>query len=417
MRDYYAILEIPADSSDQDIKKAYRRLAKKYHPDVNKATNAHEKFIEISEAYEILINHKEHIKYVNVPSEGQTYTTYRASDEFEKFREEAREKARQRAKMKYEEFMKHEEAFRESGLYDISLLIRYIFRFIVLTIPVLIIYVTINLILTKKIVPNIPVLSIAWIINIMLVYFLIQGRRKYFKLGNFYYNLGYIKKLFTERRETSQSCYYCRSKKADSVFYKLDLFKLKDIKLKTGGFRLHNISYVNKSVSIQIPRSKKAFIIHSINALIKVCAILACLIFLNITSLFWRVIAGMTAGGVISTVILLISRTKSNISYLFSYGSVIRIIVWIAAISLISRFNFAPFNISTSDAVYFVITSILLFDCVLMQFLNYALGIYSSKPVAEQYPDTNHKFGEGYRVYNDIPILSVVYPLFKWIFG
>ena len=53
-RDYYEVLGVSKNSSKQDIKKAYRKLAKKYHPDRNKDENAEEKFREIQEAYEVL---------------------------------------------------------------------------------------------------------------------------------------------------------------------------------------------------------------------------------------------------------------------------------------------------------------------------------------------------------------------------
>ena len=50
-RDYYEVLGISKDASEQEIKKAYRSLAKKYHPDMNKSPDAEEKFKEINEAY------------------------------------------------------------------------------------------------------------------------------------------------------------------------------------------------------------------------------------------------------------------------------------------------------------------------------------------------------------------------------
>ncbi|MDO4701438.1 MAG: molecular chaperone DnaJ [Erysipelotrichaceae bacterium] len=53
-RDYYEILGLSKSASDQEIKKAYRQLAKKYHPDVNKEPGAEAKFKEINEAYEVL---------------------------------------------------------------------------------------------------------------------------------------------------------------------------------------------------------------------------------------------------------------------------------------------------------------------------------------------------------------------------
>jgi molecular chaperone DnaJ len=53
-RDYYEILGISKDSKKEDIKKAYRKLVKKYHPDVNKEDGADGKFKEVQEAYEVL---------------------------------------------------------------------------------------------------------------------------------------------------------------------------------------------------------------------------------------------------------------------------------------------------------------------------------------------------------------------------
>src|SRR5512137_1043877 len=53
-KDYYAILGLKRDATADDIKAAYRRLARKYHPDVSKEKNAEEKFKEMAEAYETL---------------------------------------------------------------------------------------------------------------------------------------------------------------------------------------------------------------------------------------------------------------------------------------------------------------------------------------------------------------------------
>lgn len=53
-KDYYAILGVERSASAEDIKKAYRRLARKYHPDVSREKNAEERFKEVAEAYETL---------------------------------------------------------------------------------------------------------------------------------------------------------------------------------------------------------------------------------------------------------------------------------------------------------------------------------------------------------------------------
>ena len=53
-KDYYKIMNVPADASQEDIKRAYRKLARKYHPDVSKEADAEERFKEVNEAYEVL---------------------------------------------------------------------------------------------------------------------------------------------------------------------------------------------------------------------------------------------------------------------------------------------------------------------------------------------------------------------------
>ena len=53
-RDYYEVLGLSKGASDDEIKRAYRKMAKKYHPDINKEPDAEAKFKEINEAYEVL---------------------------------------------------------------------------------------------------------------------------------------------------------------------------------------------------------------------------------------------------------------------------------------------------------------------------------------------------------------------------
>lgn len=62
-RDYYEVLGIQKGASDAEIKKAYRQMAKKYHPDVNKDADAEEKFKEINEAYEVLSDPQKKANY------------------------------------------------------------------------------------------------------------------------------------------------------------------------------------------------------------------------------------------------------------------------------------------------------------------------------------------------------------------
>ncbi|MGH8729020.1 MAG: DnaJ C-terminal domain-containing protein [Burkholderiales bacterium] len=62
-KDYYKILGVARGATSDDIKKAYRKLARKYHPDVSKEAGAEEKFKEIGEAYEVLKDDEKRAAY------------------------------------------------------------------------------------------------------------------------------------------------------------------------------------------------------------------------------------------------------------------------------------------------------------------------------------------------------------------
>ncbi|WP_226583159.1 molecular chaperone DnaJ [Halobacillus litoralis] len=62
-RDYYEVLGLSKDASKDEIKKAYRKLARKYHPDVSEEENASEKFKEAKEAYETLSDQQKRAQY------------------------------------------------------------------------------------------------------------------------------------------------------------------------------------------------------------------------------------------------------------------------------------------------------------------------------------------------------------------
>ncbi|MBI4241318.1 MAG: DnaJ domain-containing protein, partial [Candidatus Rokubacteria bacterium] len=72
-KDYYKILGVDRNADDKTIKQAYRRLARKFHPDVSKAKGATERFKEINEAYEVLSDPEKRKRYDNLGPDWQRY--------------------------------------------------------------------------------------------------------------------------------------------------------------------------------------------------------------------------------------------------------------------------------------------------------------------------------------------------------
>jgi molecular chaperone DnaJ len=92
-RDYYDVLGLPRGASADDVKSAYRRLAKQYHPDVNREAGAEDKFKEINEAYAVLSDDQKRAAYDRYGHAGVSgggfgapdYTNFGVEDIFESF--------------------------------------------------------------------------------------------------------------------------------------------------------------------------------------------------------------------------------------------------------------------------------------------------------------------------------------------
>ena len=73
-KDYYKILGVSKDASEKEIKKAFRRLARQYHPDVNPDdSQAEERFKEINEAHEVLSDPEKRQKYDQLGADWQRW--------------------------------------------------------------------------------------------------------------------------------------------------------------------------------------------------------------------------------------------------------------------------------------------------------------------------------------------------------
>ncbi len=96
----YKLFGLNPGANEEEIRKRYRELVKKYHPDVNKNPNTGKKFIEIQEAYELLMQAPEHQQEVETPSEPSFQT------EYAEYQSYAREKYQARKQKEAEELEK-----------------------------------------------------------------------------------------------------------------------------------------------------------------------------------------------------------------------------------------------------------------------------------------------------------------------
>jgi curved DNA-binding protein len=76
-KDYYAVMGVARDATQDDIKRAYRKLARKYHPDVSKAPNAEVRFKELGEAYEVLKDPEKRAAYDQLGQQWQAGQEFR----------------------------------------------------------------------------------------------------------------------------------------------------------------------------------------------------------------------------------------------------------------------------------------------------------------------------------------------------
>src|SRR5512139_623642 len=85
-KDYYEVLGVPRSASDADIKKAFRKLAREYHPDVAKnKKQAEEKFKEINEAYEVLSDPAKRKRYDELGANWQSGADFRMPPGWQSF--------------------------------------------------------------------------------------------------------------------------------------------------------------------------------------------------------------------------------------------------------------------------------------------------------------------------------------------
>lgn len=125
MADYYQLLGIPSNASFAEIKAAYRKQAKKYHPDVNKSPNAQYQFVLLTTAYQTLIDSHKRTAYDNSKQQKASTASFQT---YQEWAQAKKAQAEWEAKMRYYEFLKKREAFRQSKYYKLAIWITYFMK-------------------------------------------------------------------------------------------------------------------------------------------------------------------------------------------------------------------------------------------------------------------------------------------------
>jgi hypothetical protein len=409
LEEYFKILGLPKTAEQEEIKKAFRFLAKKYHPDVSKEPNASKKFIEITEAYEILTNQKilETLRIIGENEEERKRT-------YDYYRKLAKEKARQAAEMRYEFLRKEHEAFQQSGMYDLFLFLKYIGHFLLILVTIFFLVFPVYIAIKTSFFG----LFFFWIAGIFLVFYIIGKGKSFFNLGPFFYNFHDLKNLFYEEMgKKTDNCGYCTNRKADSYPYKMEMLKIHGVQLNFVGALWHEARYNRTYKKLSVPRCKKAFRVHIVTSFIKASFILLALFLLPFESLLWRFVGGIVAGGIITAVILFLSHTHSKVSYLYTWNFVIRLGLWLLLLFMLCNWHHFP-DIQPTEYLVVGIILMLFFQDVFVDLITKILfkKVNLSKPIIKQPSEIQKLINQGYQNYLEIPIWSTLFPLIKWVF-
>ena len=408
-KDYHKVLGLSQGATSKQIKAAYRKLALKYHPDRNSSSGAKQLFQDITEAYDYLLEHPNH----GAP-QASSYDDRVANEVLRRERERMQKQARARREKKRRE----EEYFSRPEWHDPILFLKYTGNSLVLLFGLAAVVLPILLAIFGD-QASLAGTFFFMLMGVVLLVYIYQHRKTWFRIGKFHRSLKEMARSFriTPGLPTKDRCCYCRSTMADGKAYKIELLKTIDIKIQSYGALNHDARYKNKNKRVVVPRSARAQYYHRLASLLKMLTILICLLVFPVDSILWRLMVGIFSGGLLSFLLLKMARVKSKVSYLFTPGLLIKAAIWLFSLYMISTVG-PGFNISISGYVYLVVAGLLFFLDMVFDLVMGIFPFYRSlfRPVKRQGTILDSLYRDGYQNYQELPVYSVVYPLFRWIF-
>jgi hypothetical protein len=408
-KDYHKVLGLSPGATRKQIKTAYRKMALLYHPDRNVSAGAKQKFQEISEAYDYLMDHPD-----TGTDQASSYEDWVAAEIMRRERERMKQHARARREQKKRE----EEYFNRPEWHDPILFLKYTGNVLILLFGLSAVILPVLLAIFGD-PASLAGTFFFILVGVVILVYVYQHRKTWFRLGKFHTSLKQMAGAFRipPGKPARDRCFYCSGAMADGKAYTIELLKTIDIKIQSFGALDHDASYKNKTRRVVVPRSAKAQYFHRLASMLKVLSIVACLVFFPVESLLWRVIAGFGLGGLLSFLLLKVVKVRSKASYLLTPGLLIKSGIWLLSLYLISTVG-PGFDIALSGYVYLVVAGLfffldMVFDLVLGPFPFYKRLF---RPIKRQGKVLESLYSDGYQNYLELPVYSVLYPLFRWIF-